>query len=44
MNNLKIMWTFSWTGGLVHNLVSIISNYNLYNLQKLEDNIDYIGL
>ena len=37
------MWTFSWTGGLVHNLVSIRPNYNLDNLQKLEDNLDYFG-
>jgi hypothetical protein len=38
------MWTFSWTGGLVYNLVSIILNYNLYNLQKFEDSINYFGL
>ena len=39
------MWTFSWTRGLVHNLASIITNYNLYNLQKkIEDNLDYFGL
>ena len=34
MNNLKIIWTFSWAEGLVHNLVSITPNYNLYNLLK----------
>ena len=44
MNNVKIMWTFSWTEGLVHNLVSIIPNYNLCNLQNFEDNVDYFGL
>ena len=44
MDNLKIMWTFSWIGGLVHNLVSIIPNYNLYNLQKVEDDLDHFGL
>ena len=44
MNNLKIMWTFSWTGGLVHNLVSIIPDCNFYNLQTFEDIIDYFGL
>jgi hypothetical protein len=41
MNNLKIMWTFSWTEGIVHNLVSIMLNYNLY---KFEDNINWFGL
>ena len=30
--------------GLVHNMVSIIPNYNSYNLQKCEDNIEYFGL
>ena len=30
------MWTFSWTGGLIHNLVSIRPNYNLDNLQNLK--------
>ena len=30
--------------GLVHNLVSIIPNYNLYNLQKVEDDLDHFGL
>ena len=39
------MWTFSWTGGLVHNLVFIILNhYNVYNLQNFEDNLYYFGL
>ena len=39
------MWTFSWIGGFVHNLVSIRPNYNLDNLQlKFEDNLDYFGL
>ena len=44
MYNLKIMWSFSWTGGLVHNLVPIIPNYNLYNLQNIEDYTYYFGL
>ena len=45
-SHLKIMRTFSWTGGggLVHNLVSIIPHYNLDDLQKFEDNLDYSGL
>ena len=45
MYKLEIMWTFSWTRGLVHNLVFIKPDYNLYNSQKkFEDNIDYSGL
>ena len=45
MNNLEIMWTFSWTEGLIHNPVSIILNhYNVYNLQNFEDNLDYFWL
>ena len=44
MNNLKIMWIFSWTGGLVHNLAFLIPNYSLYNLQKIEDSLDCFGL
>ena len=43
MNNMKTMWTFSWTGALVHNLVSIQPDYNVYNLPKYEDHIDYFG-
>ena len=44
MTNLKIMWTFSWTAKLVYNLISIIPNYDLYNLQKFEENIDCFSL
>ena len=44
MYNMKTMWTFPMTVGLVHNLVPIIPNYNLYNPQNIEDNIDYVGL
>ena len=45
MENLKVMWIFSWIEGLLHNLVSIKPDYDLYNLQFfLEDNIDYLGL
>ena len=38
------MWTFSWIGGLVHNLVSILLDYNFIYLYKFEDNLDYFGL
>ena len=38
------MWTFSWTRGLVQNLVSIRPNYNVDNLQKFEDNLHCLGL
>ena len=38
------MWTFSWTWGLVHNLVSIKPKHGLDHLQKFEDNLDYFGL
>jgi hypothetical protein len=44
MNKLKIMWTWSWIGGLVYNMVSIVPNYDLYDLQNVEDNIDDFGL
>ena len=43
MHNLKTMWTWSWTGGLVVNLVSIIHDYSLHNVQRFEDNIGYFG-
>ena len=38
------MRALRWTRGLVHNLVSIIPNYNLYNPQKCEDSVDNFGL
>ena len=38
------MWTFSWTRGLIHNLVFIIPNYSLYHTIFLENNLDYFGL
>ena len=44
MNNLKIMWDLSCTEGLIHNLISINSNYSLNNLGKFEDNLDEFGL
>ena len=44
MNDLEIMWTFSWTGRCVHNMVFIMPTYNSYNLQNFEDNIDCFAL
>ena len=39
------MWKLSWTGGLVHDLVSIRPDYSFDNLQKFEGNhLDYFGL
>ena len=42
MNNLKLMSTFSYTWRLVHNMVSIKLDYDLYNLPNIDDNVDYL--
>ena len=49
INEYSVEWSeknvdFLLDMGLVHNLVSIIPNLDLYILQKFEDNIDYFGL
>jgi len=44
--NTWMIWKqcrLSWTRGLVHNLVSIIPNYEIYNLQKSKDYIDFLA-
>ena len=43
-NNADFLLSGWWGGGLVHNLVPIIPNYNLCNLQNIEDITYYFGL
>jgi hypothetical protein len=39
------MWIFLLDrGGLVHDLISIRSNDNLYKFHKFEDNVDFFWL